>query len=135
MTVTDAGGATGSASAAVTATSLLLIAASSGGLGVASAQGQAIQPMEGVSTRVTPNPVRGDAHLMFTTSRAGLVTVRIFDLRGRVVRRPWDGIIASAGEHVVPLGARDGGSMRAGIYYFEVRSPDGVKAGRFVILK
>src|SRR5947199_87218 len=86
---------------------------------------------------VHPNPVRADgARLLFATKCPGTVTISIFDLSGREVRRLMSEEPAQAGEHVVAFDGRasDGGRLRDGVYYYQIRSPDGLQRGRLVIL-
>ncbi|MEO6461679.1 MAG: right-handed parallel beta-helix repeat-containing protein, partial [Candidatus Eisenbacteria bacterium] len=86
---------------------------------------------------VTPNPLAGEGRLSFTTSRAGGLAVDLFDARGRLVRRLLARDDAPAGLFVMPLDARgeDGRLLPAGIYLYRVRSVDGEKAGKFVIVR
>ena len=86
---------------------------------------------------VTPNPLAGTGRLSFSTSRPGALAVDVFDARGRHVRRVLDKDDAPAGLFVTPLDGRgeDGRLLPAGIYLYRVRSVDGEKAGKFVIVR
>jgi len=89
------------------------------------------------TTGVHPNPVRADgARLLFATKRPGALTISIFDLSGREVRRLMSDEPAQAGEHVVAFDGRASGGdrLRDGVYYYQIRSPDGLQQGRLVIL-
>ena len=86
---------------------------------------------------VHPNPMRADgARIVFSTSRPGETRIAIFDLAGRVVRSLAGDPAAGAGVQFVAFDGRndDGGRLPGGIYYYQVRSPDGVHNGRLVIL-
>jgi hypothetical protein len=86
---------------------------------------------------VSPNPFRGDAQLSFATSRPGPVSIRVFDLSGRMVRTLLDQASMSTGLHSVALDGRrtDGSRLGAGLYFYQVRSSDGLRTGRFVVMK
>ena len=85
---------------------------------------------------VAPNPVRVEAQLAFETSRPGPLSVRIFDVSGRRVRTLADGTSAPAGRHLYRLDARrdDGVALAGGLYFYQVRSADGTRVGRFVVV-
>jgi len=102
--------------------------------GAAGAGAGGIGPLQ---ARVLPDPVRTLARLMFSTSRPGLVSVRIFDPGGRLVRRLLDGIPVETGNHVATIDGRsdDGTPLTEGVYYYQIRSIDGLEVGRFVILR
>jgi hypothetical protein len=80
---------------------------------------------------IAPNPLNPSGVLTFDTSAAGLVTVKLYDLQGRLVRtiaeRP-----LPAGTHEIPVDARD---LASGVYFFHIQSVDGPAAGRVAILK
>ena len=86
---------------------------------------------------VSPNPFRDAARLAFATSRPGPVSVRIYDVGGRTIRTLLDQVPVSAGLHTIPLNGRgdDGSVLTAGLYFYQIRSPDGLRVGRFVITK
>jgi len=86
---------------------------------------------------MSPNPLRSDAQLGFATAREGRVSVGIFDLEGRRVRRLLDEALEPAGAHSLRFDGRaDGGApLRDGVYFYQIRSADGPRTGRFVIMK
>ncbi|HEY2955648.1 MAG TPA: right-handed parallel beta-helix repeat-containing protein, partial [Candidatus Eisenbacteria bacterium] len=86
---------------------------------------------------IAPNPMRMEAQLAFTTSRPGAVSVHIFDVSGRLVRTLADGAVTSAGRHLFKLDGRrdDGGPIGDGLYFYQVRTAEGQKVGRFVVVK
>ncbi len=138
LTVTDNLGATGSASVVVTVTGLLIPTTSQpADLGHDPFAESGIQLNAGTLPRVIPNPTRGDAYLAFANSKPGDVSIRIFDTGGRSVRTVLDKVWAPAGSHVVPLDGRrdDGAPLRAGVYYFRIRSVEGARFGRFAIIR
>jgi flagellar hook assembly protein FlgD len=64
-----------------------------------------------------PNPFNPLTHIRFTLSRASTITVAIFDVGGRRVRRLFSGTAAS-GTHVLAWDGRadDGAAMPSGVY-------------------
>jgi len=92
-------------------------------------------------TKVTPrvfspaegNPDVNRARFHFTNPDAGEVTIRIFDIKGSLVRRNLDS--ESAG--VMYWNGRDqGGSMvRGGIYIYQIEAGEQVLTGTVVVAK
>jgi hypothetical protein len=83
-----------------------------------------------------PNPFNPRTELRFDLPRAGKVTLRIYDLRGRLVRtlanevlpaavhlRSWDGTDAT------------GRRVASGAYYARLSGPDGVATRKLLLLK
>ncbi|HEY2953687.1 MAG TPA: PKD domain-containing protein [Candidatus Eisenbacteria bacterium] len=136
LTVTDNGGATGTASATVTVSGLL------GPLGsaepVAGSSPDAVaEAGPALIDRVIPNPVRSEALLAFATTRAGALSVQVFDAGGRRVRTLMDEAQAAPAPYVVRIDGRDerGVPLRGGIYWYRIRSAEGPRVGRFVITR
>jgi hypothetical protein len=97
-------------------------------------------PIESAFTAagVHPNPVRADgARIVFSTSLPGPSEVVVYDLAGRAVRRLTTDPGAAPGVQFVTFDGlgQDGGRLRGGMYYYQVRSPDGVRHGRFVMVE
>ena len=86
---------------------------------------------------VSPNPLNPEAVLTFETSRPGRLRVRLFDLRGRLVRTLLEEERAAAGQHTVRidgLGA-SGARLASGVYFYRVEALEGSSEGRFAILR
>ncbi len=83
-----------------------------------------------------PNPFRSATTIPFSLPRRGLVTVRLLDLQGRVVRTLADGEFA-AGSHDIHWDGRDdqGSLVRAGVYFVKLRSADGSDMRRAVFVR
>ncbi len=66
---------------------------------------------------ITPNPADDQAAVRFSLAVAGRVTLEVYDLRGRRVRRVHDGALAS-GPHVLTWNRRDddGRAVPGGVY-------------------
>jgi len=89
------------------------------------------------SAALSPNPLNPEGVLRFTLARSGPLRVQIFDTRGRLVRTLLATDSSPAGPIEVRVDGRnaEGGNLASGVYLFRVSSPDGVRAGRFVVLK
>ena len=147
VTVTDNGGLSDTTTVPVTATPkpraapITVNPASRGCTNlVANASAAAVDQVLGVGAYfkpfVAPNPVVGASVLKFSTSRPGPLRVAIFDVSGRRMRTVADDFQAPAGLHVLPLGDRGDAGVRldAGIYFYRIRSADGIEMGRFLIM-
>jgi len=85
---------------------------------------------------ISPNPARAAAAISFRTEREGRVRLRVFDVRGALVRTLEDRWMP-AGESVSRWdGARaDGTRAPAGIYLFRLETPEGVQSRKVAIVK
>jgi len=86
---------------------------------------------------VAPNPLNPEGVLTLRTVKQGPVTVSMFDLHGRLVRRLLDRQILAPGVHEVRIDGRGrrGETLASGVYLYRVESPEGALTGRVVILK
>lgn len=84
----------------------------------------------------TPTPLRSRGAFEFATTRAGSISIRLFDVSGRLVRTVAEERNATAGVHRVEFDARDdrGSALGAGIYFYRVVLPEGPAMGRVVVL-
>jgi len=91
----------------------------------------------GHAASISPNPLNPEAVLTFVTSTAGPVRVRLFDLRGRLVRSLLDDPSAAAGYHDVRIDGRDasGARLASGLYFYRIESTEGQTVGKFSVLK
>ena len=91
----------------------------------------------GAEPSVSPNPFRDEAQLRFTLSEASPVTVRVFDLRGRVVRSLAEATPLPAGVHRLALQARsdDGEVLPGGVYFYQIITATERRHGRFVVAR
>jgi serine protease len=90
-----------------------------------------------VETRLlSPNPARGEASISYRTARTGHVRVRVFDVRGALVRS-LDDRDAPAGEQRVRWDGRDdaGARVATGIYLFRIETSDGVATRKVALLR
>ncbi len=85
-----------------------------------------------LAASVSPNPLNPEATLRFVTDAPGSLRVRIFDVRGRMIREVVNQSLAPAGDHSVRI---DGSGMPSGIYLYRIDSSTRTVTGRFAILK
>ncbi|MGE5177337.1 MAG: PKD domain-containing protein [Hyphomicrobiales bacterium] len=85
---------------------------------------------------IRPNPLNPSGTISFTTSREGRARVRIYDVKGRLVRTLLDRRMP-AGPLDVRFDGRDGvgRDLASGVYYYRVETVDGDRTGRLTILK
>jgi flagellar hook assembly protein FlgD len=83
-----------------------------------------------------PNPFNPQTAISFTTTRAGQVTARIYDVSGQLIRTLNDGIMAGGSHSLIWNGSMENGRLAAaGIYFLKLRSPDGESAKRLVFMR
>jgi hypothetical protein len=89
------------------------------------------------TARVSPNPLNPAGTLSFRIPSAGPVTVKMFDLNGRLVRTLLEGEILAEGAHRLAIDGRDqsGARLSSGVYFYRVDAAGDVVRGQFTILK
>jgi hypothetical protein len=94
-------------------------------------------PHHPLSASVAPNPLNPVGTLTFHTARAGTVSIKLFDIRGRLVRRLLEAQSLGEGSHEVLIDGRGeaGRPLASGMYFYRVEAPDGDVTGRFAVLK
>jgi serine protease len=92
---------------------------------------------DGPRTRLlSANPARGETGLEFRVARAGAVRVRVYDVRGAVVRTLHDGRMESGTARVRWDGRDDGGAeASSGIYFLRVETVDGSSTRKVAFLR
>ncbi len=95
-----------------------------------------IAPTPAELARSRPNPFRETTVIPLRTGASEPVTLRILDVRGRVVRTLLDGV-SSPGEVRITWDGRDdeGRQVPAGIYFYRLATPRGTAARRLVRLR
>jgi hypothetical protein len=91
----------------------------------------------GALASVSPNPLNPQATLTFVTTQPGIASAQLFDLHGRLVRNLMPPRSLTQGIHEVTVDGRNdqGSRLASGVYYYRVRSVDGISKGTVVILK
>ncbi len=93
---------------------------------------------DGVAGKISahPNPLNPETVLYFTTSKAGRVKVRVYDLAGRLVRTLQDADSPAGRNQIRWDGSTSNGNRTAsGVYYMRVSSVDGNSTLRVTVLK
>jgi hypothetical protein len=78
---------------------------------------------------VAPNPATGSLTVCFNLPEAALVTIRVFDLSGRLVSTPVDNSECASGLHSLEFPGTS-----AGMYILRIRADDQTASGRFTVL-
>jgi hypothetical protein len=91
----------------------------------------------GLAARIDPNPLNPEGTLRFTTTAAGSVTIRVFDVAGRLARTIWNAQSTAPGAQEAKIDGRDsaGRELRSGVYFFRIEGAGVSETGRFTILK
>lgn len=79
----------------------------------------------------TPNPVRNNARVDFTTGQSGQVTLELFDARGSRVRTLVEREILAQGAHTVQF---DASTMEPGVYTLRLEQENGAFAMRRIVV-
>ncbi len=83
-----------------------------------------------------PNPFNPTTDITYRLAAAGPVSLKIYNLEGRLVRALVD-TTQGAGEHTVHWSARDehGQSLASGVYFYELTTVMGVERRKMVLVK
>jgi hypothetical protein len=94
-------------------------------------------PSARLSAVVAPNPMNPAGILTFSTVAPGRVSVKVFDLQGRLVRTLLDAPHFSAGIHKITIDGLNsrGQSVATGVYFYRIETPKEIATGRVAILK
>jgi hypothetical protein len=92
---------------------------------------------EEVAALVAPNPMNPQAVLTLTVPTAGGISVKLFDVSGRLVRSVAENQPFAAGIHRIPINGRDdrGAPLPSGVYFYRIDSPGGRTQGRLVVAR
>jgi len=83
-----------------------------------------------------PNPVRAATAIVFVVPDGGHATLTVYDLRGAVVRRLWDGRAAAGGHKVTWDGtAEDGAPLPPGVYLYKLEAGGRAAARKLVLIR
>jgi hypothetical protein len=96
-----------------------------------------IGPGPELSVLVAPNPINPVGTLTFVTQRAGPARLRLFDVRGRLVRTLLRAAFLGPGFHDVVIDGRgpEGTPLHSGIYYYRLETAEGNREGRIAVVK
>ncbi len=84
-----------------------------------------------------PNPCNPSTRIAYSMSRAGSVTLRVYDVAGRLVRTLVDDDHSPAGRAEVAWDGRDdrGASVASGVYFYRLEAGSFVSTRKMVLLK
>jgi len=84
-----------------------------------------------------PNPFNPATTIRYDLAGDGHVTLRIYDVAGRVVRVLRDGAVEPAGRHEVTWDGRDqtGAAVASGVYFYRLETGGHIETRRMVLLK
>jgi hypothetical protein len=85
-----------------------------------------------------PNPANPSATITFSLARTGDVSLKVFDVSGRLIRTLIDGVVESSPEafEVVWDGTNDAGQrVGSGVFFYQLQAPGYTSSKTLVILK
>ncbi len=83
-----------------------------------------------------PNPFNPMTTIEWSIPRAGDLSIKIFNVRGELVRTLHDGFSAVQSGVMEWNGTNDGGrDVASGVYFYEVRSGDNVSVNKMALVK
>ena len=93
-------------------------------------------PKEAFRVSLSPNPINPEAILSVSTTEAGFLKVRVFEVGGRLVRTLVDQKVVPAGRYEFRLRS-DGrtNTLASGMYFYKVEAAEGRRIGKVVVLK
>ncbi|MFH2053875.1 MAG: FlgD immunoglobulin-like domain containing protein [bacterium] len=88
------------------------------------------------SSKNYPNPFNPTTKIEFTMPKAGHLTLKIYNVRGELVRTLIDEVRAAGTDHVMWDGTSDlGSSVSSGVYFYEARYGDEVQVQKMALVK
>lgn len=78
-----------------------------------------------------PNPFNPVTNIRFDLVKSGIVTLRIFDIAGRLISIPFKGYLSS-GSYSYSF---DATGLTSGVYFYSIEAGDRTKTNRMVLLK
>ncbi len=105
-------------------------------LGAGSGSVTAVPGAEKFVAKAYPNPFNPQTTIKFTMPKSGPVSVKIFNLRGELVRTLVNDV-QTAGEHTVLWDgtSNSGSSVSSGVYFYEARSGSDVQVNKITMVK
>ena len=83
-----------------------------------------------------PNPFNPTTRIEYTMPRAGHLSLKVFNLRGELVKTLIDGHQDAGSNHVMWDGSNDqGAKVSSGVYFYEARTGDQVKVQKMALVK
>ena len=116
---------------------MVLTADLMGGGSVRAALEATVQPENRLVTRIQPNPMNPQTTVRVNLEIAERLSIRFYDLNGRLVRTMLDGVDTPAGVHDYAFDGRgtNGQPLPTGQYFYRAETPTARTAGTVMILK
>ncbi len=89
----------------------------------------------GFSLAHYPNPFNPSTTISYTVAQPGLLSIKVYDLRGQLVRNLYYGRATTAGSIVWDGRRDDGEAASSGIYFYEARMGREVHVGKMALIK
>jgi hypothetical protein len=94
------------------------------------------EPAAVLSAQAYPNPFNPRTTIELSLPRTGEVSLKVYDLRGALVRTLVAGELSAGSHQVVWDGTSDAGrAVASGIYFYETRAGDAVSLGKLTLVK
>jgi len=87
------------------------------------------------SAVAAPNPFNPLTNIRYTAPRPGRLTLKVFDLRGRLVRTLLDRQVEAAGSVAWDGTDARGAQVASGVYFYEARLNGEVQVGKLALIK
>ena len=108
-----------------------------GGGSVRATVGMLVQPERKLVARIQPNPMNPVATVRVNLEQAERLTIRFYDMNGRLVRTLLEGVDTPAGVHDILFDGHgmNGQTLATGQYYYRASTPTAKTSGSVMILK
>lgn len=116
---------------------MVLTANMLGGGSVRATLGVTVQPERKLVARIQPNPMNPVATIRVNLEASERLSIRFYDMSGRLVRTVLEGVDTPAGVHDILFDGRgtDGRTLPSGQYFYRAETPTARTAGTVMILK
>jgi hypothetical protein len=108
-----------------------------GGGSVHATLGWTVMPEKKLVVRAQPNPMNPETTIRVHLETAERLSIRLFDLRGRLVRTMFEGVDTPAGVHDYKFDGKSssGLTLPSGQYFYRAETPTAKSSGALIILK
>lgn len=87
-------------------------------------------PLEATQFLVYPNPTKGQVNIRFSTAQTAKVTLRLYDLNGKMLRMLFEGVLQKSVLQNVPLQVN---GLPRGIYIIQLQTAQGMRREKLII--
>jgi len=88
------------------------------------------------SARNYPNPFNPSTKIFYTMPKAGHLTLKVYNVRGQLVKTLIDGQVKAGEDHVVWDGKNNqNAGVSSGVYFYEARSENNVVVNKMALVK